>query len=382
MSNLAKAAVGALAMNGGGGGGGGVSSDPSQSQPLVDTNGNTGVVPDCPVPPLTHFHNEDVCLTRPVRLNKGDVQRKLIYESLKDSGTGATLVPNQQTVVCPMEVQSLESPTAVKGLDTTWIVENTGSKTVVIAWVVDGVEWSPYNPDVKAVDDPKARVQPGQWLNVPTFDSFVYHAREIEEDGTVGQVVLQHRVGLIPIGNPNKLACDLSKPDVEPVDPETAVRVQSYARNPTPERRPCNVVDVGFRNQAGCPLHIYWASGMSEAPENGFSCGEKFRFHLGTKPAPQDFMQDWESSTKFEGSFIGHTFVARLASDPNVVVDSYTIDTTKIIDCPNLKQKVQTGSKSQAEAVVEAQGLVTPLEDQIMGDAARAAMGASGAGSY
>lgn len=95
-------------------------------------------------------------------------------------------------------------------------------------------------------------------------------------------------------------------------------------------------------------------------------------------------MQDWESSTKFEGSFIGHTFVARLASDPNVVVDSYTVKTTKIIDCPHLKQKVQTSSKEPpaAEAVVEAQGLVTPLEDQVMGDAARAAMGDAGTASY
>lgn len=380
MSNIAKAAMGALAVNGGG-----ENVDPhQQSKPLVDTNGNTGVVPNCPVPPLTHFHDQDVCLTRPVRLNLGDVSRNSIYEGLKSSGMGATLVPNQQTVVCPLEVQSLESPTAVKGFDTTWIVENTGSKTVVVAWVVDGVEWSPYNPDIKAVDDPKARVQPGQWLNVPTFESFVYHGREIEDDGTVGQIVLQHRVGLIPIGNPSKLSCDLSKPDVEPVDPETAVVVQDFARKPTPATRPCNVVDVSFRNQAGCPLHVYWASGMSDVPDSGFSCGEKFRFHLGTKPAPQDFMQDWESSTKFEGSFIGHTFVARLASDPNVVVDSYTVKATKIIDCPHLKQKVQTSSKEPpaAEAVVEAQGLVTPLEDQVMGDAARAAMGDAGAASY
>jgi hypothetical protein len=379
MSNIAKAAVGALAMNGGG-----ENSDPGgQSKPLVDTNGNTGIVPDCPIPSLTHFHDQDVCVTRPVRLNKGDIQRKSLYEGLRDSGVGASLVPNQQTVVCPLQVQSLESPTAVKGLDTTWIVENSGSRSVVVAWVIDGVEWSPYNPDVKAVDDPKARVRPGEWLNVPTFDSFVYHAREIEDDGIAGQVVLQHRVGLIPIGNPSNLGCDLSKPDVEPVDPETAVRIQDYSRKPTPAKRPCNVVDVGFRNQAGCPLHVYWASGMGDVPSSGFNCGEKFRFHLGTKPATQDFMQDWESATKFEGSFIGHTFVARLASDPNVVVDSYTIETTKIIDCPNLKQKVQSNSKEQAEAIVEAQGLVTPsLEEQVISDATRAAVGDTGAGSY
>jgi len=365
MSDLAKANVGAGA------------------NPMMDANGNPGgVVPECPVPPLTHFHNEDVCLTRPVRLNLGDVQRKDIYQRLKDSGLGATLVPNQQTVVCPIEVQNLESPVAVKGFDTTWVVENTGSKTAVVSWVVDGIEWSPYNPGMKAVDDPKAHVPPGEWLNVPTFDSFVYHVREIEEDGTVGQIVLQHRVGLIPIGNPNGLSCDLSKPDVEPVDPITAVTLKDFARKATPAKRKCNVIDVGFRNQAGCPLHVYWASGNSIVPESGFNCGEKFRFHLGTKPAPQDFMQDWESSTKFEGSFIGHTFVARLASDPNIVVDSYTIETTKIIDCPSLKQKVATGSNKAAQAVVEAEGLVTPLDEQVIGDAARAPIIDGGSSSF
>ena len=357
MSNLAKAAaVGALAMG-------------ENGNPLMDANGTPGgVVPDCPVPPLTHFHQPDVCETRPVRLNLGHVERKEIYERLKNSGVGATLVPNQQTVVCPLEVESLESPIAVKGFDTTWIVENTGSKTAVVSWVVNGIEWSPYNPDIKALDDPQARVRPGEWLNVPTFESFVYHVREIEDDGNVGQIILQHRVGIIPIGNPYGLACDLSKLDIPPIDPATAEIIPDYSRRPTPKERKCNVVDVTFRNQAGCPLHVYWASGNTKLPETGFNCGEKFRFHLGTKTAPQDFMQDWESSTKFEGSFIGHTFVARLASDPNVVVDSYTVDTTKIIDCPNLKQKVAAAAHQEAEAVVEAEGLVTPLDETVMGE--------------
>lgn len=153
MSNIAKAAVGALAVSGGG----------NNAKSLGD-----GPVPDCPIPPISHFHNREVCETRPVRMNKGHVERKSIYDQLLNAGMGATLVPNQYTTVCPMEVESLENPSAVKGFDTTWIVENTGSKPAVVAWVVDGVEWSPYNPDIKAVDDPKARVAPGEWLNVPS----------------------------------------------------------------------------------------------------------------------------------------------------------------------------------------------------------------------
>jgi hypothetical protein len=86
-------------------------------------------------------------------------------------------------------------------------------------------------------------------------------------------------------------------------------------------------------------------------------------------------MFDWESSTKFEGSFIGHTFIARLASDPNIVVDSYTVETTKIIDCPNMKQSVATGSQEAAQAIVDAEGIILPLGDQSVGDLSRMALG-------
>jgi hypothetical protein len=342
--NLAKAAaVCALATNGGG-----------------NTNANNNIVPECPSPRLAHYHHEDICLTgsKPTRPSLGSHDRKAIYESLKSSGVGATLVPNQQTVVCPMKVQGLENPTAVRGLDTTWIVENTATTPVIISRLVDGVEWSPFKPDVKPMDDPLAILQPGNWISVPTYESFVYHVREIGEDGNPGNVVLQHRAGLIPIGNPHQYDCDANLPDVEPVNPETAERKLDCGRTPTPEARPCNTVDISFRNQVGCPLHVYWANRMDEVPQEGFSCGEKFKFHLGTKPAPQDFMLDWDSATKFEGSYVGHTFVARLASDPSVVIDSYTVEPTLIIDCPNLKQQVSVSSDEKAEMEVRADGTI------------------------
>jgi len=130
-----------------------------------------GIVQDCPISPLTHYHDPIVCETRPVRLNLGSVERKSIYEGLREGGKGATMVPNQHTSVCPLTVENLESETAVRGLDTTWIVENTSSKTAVVSWVVNGIEYSPYNPDILAIDDPKARVAPGEWLNVPVRNS-------------------------------------------------------------------------------------------------------------------------------------------------------------------------------------------------------------------
>jgi hypothetical protein len=39
------------------------------------------------------------------------------------------------------------------------------------------------------------------------------------------------------------------------------------------------------------------------------------KFQLGTKAATQDFLNNWESTTKFEGTFIGHTYVAQLARE-------------------------------------------------------------------
>lgn len=119
----------------------------------------------------------------------------------------------------------------------------------------------------------------------------------------------------------------------------------------------------------GCPIHVYWANQQipEEVATNGFNCGERFQFHLGTKHAPQDFFEGWHSTTKFEGTYIGHTFVARLASDPSVVIDSYTLQPTKVIDCPRKSkpQQVQAAqSLGEAVAVVEAEGNIQHLEEE------------------
>jgi len=346
-ANLAKAAaMGAMAMNGGGN----------------NAANNNNILPECPTPRLAHFHYEENCLNalKPTRPSLGSHDRKFIYEGLRDSGVGASLIPNQRTVVCPIELESLENPSAMRGLDTTWIVENTSSNPVVLSQVIDGVEWSPFQPKVLSPqDDPLATLRPGDWISVPTYESHVYHVREISsETGKPGPVVLQYQAGLIPIGNPNQYDCDANLPDVEPVNPKTAERKMEFGRSPTPEARPCNTVDISFRNQVGCPLHVYWANRLDEASVEGF-CGEKFKFHLGTKPAPQDFMLDWDSATKFEGSYIGHTYVARLASDPSIMIDSYTVQPTRIIDCPHLqKQQVASSVNEQAEAEVRVDGTI------------------------
>lgn len=306
--------------------------------------------PKCPFRPdlPIKYHTGEVCRTKPSRPPEGHTERRSIYNKLLAGGAGASLVPDAQTVICPPDVLPLESGGA-KGFDTTWIVENTSTKPVVLAWIVGGVPYSPFTPDLSPLQDPKATLLPGDWTSVPTFESFVYHVYDIDvETGQLGDVLLQHRAGMVPLGrtvpkeNENRI-------DPEPFDPKTVgteeepkPQAQEAGRGPPKktEDRPCNVIDIGFRNEAGFPLSVYWANHLEDVPLHGFNCAEKYKFHMGMKSATQDFMWDWASKTKYEGALIGHTFVARKADDPSVVVDKYTLEPTRIIDCPKRKQKL------------------------------------------
>lgn len=121
-------------------------------------------------------------------------------------------------------------------------------------------------------------------------------------------------------------------------------------------------MDVGFRNAVGCPLHGYYVSlestnaGTEQDGGNlaDVTCKETFKFHLGTNGATPDFMWDWASPTKYEGTFVGHTFSFRLAHDPAVLVERVTLEPTRVTDCPKRQQKVAVG--------VPSGGLPVPVE--------------------
>ena len=151
---------------------------------------------------------------------------------------------------------------------------------------------------------------------------------------------------------------------MEPYTPDLELKKTESGRLGTSDR-PCNTIDIGFRNQVGCPLSVYYASTLTEVPDKGFSCDENYKFHMGTQSSSQDFMWDWNSATKYEGSYIGHTFVARLASDPSVIIQKYTLEPTKIIDCPTSKkqQMVAAVSNNEAEEVTITQGITLPSAD-------------------
>ena len=260
---------------------------------------------------------------------------------------GAEGIPNEKTVFCPTQVQPLtlqEGQTT--GFDTTWLVENTASVPVVVAYVHpdDGLEYSAMNSKISPPQaDPAAILQPGEWKSVfSVWQGHVFHVRELLEDGTPGNILLQHRVGLLPIRANDVMSCDASDPPPPPNN-------TNFQRSPSVADRPCNMIDFGFRNEVGCPLHLYFVDS---------NCTEHFKFHLGLNAHAADFQNGWDSRYKFESTFVGHSFVARLPS--GLFVDQVTIEATKIADCPNLKQQVNTVSVPPlATAIVDTIGQVS-----------------------
>ena len=71
------------------------------------------------------------------------------------------------------------------------------------------------------------------------------------------------------------------------------------------------------------------------------TCHEVFKLHLGTTSSQttQDFHHDKASDTKFETSFIGHSFVFCSARDPSILIDCIDVQSTPIINFSDLIQQ-------------------------------------------
>lgn len=291
------------------------------------------------------YHADSTCDRATYNAYKCSLNRHLKYAAFKAQG-GIVNVPSEKTVKCPaagarVELQEEQSQT---GMDTVWFVENQASTPIVVAYVnQQGLEVSVKNPKISpAVADPQAHVAPGAWMAVYATEGHQFVARQVLKSGAAGNVLLQHRAGLIPVGaHADGLQCPLD--DVEPV--VNATRAPQFARTPPAALRPCHTMDVGFRNVAPCPLHGYYVSGEGEG------CRESFKFHLGVQQTElEDYMWQWQSATKYEGTFVGHTFHFRLASDPTVLVDTVTLAPVVVTDCPTDKVAVPVGSHSDAVA--------------------------------
>lgn len=328
------------------------------------------------------YHQDNACNRAQQNAFKENLNRHVIQQKLQEQGTAK--VPSEHTTYCPQTVAPLTNPDATYGFDTVWIVENTASTPIVAAYMLEQADGT--FKEVSAFDnkisppnhDPKAILQPEEWRSLQTYEGHVFHTREILKDGSMGRVLMQHRVGLIPVTNKygHELDCDPNEPDLEPVvevAPGLVDRDPNFAREAPRTMRPCNVLDIGFRNTVGCPINAYY-SGMYQLKgavkprgnnlpmgpdavvhEEGHtpkSCHEVFKFHLGRKEKTANFMFDWESSTKYEGTYVGHNFVFRLAKDERIVVDSIALQPTKVIDCPGLKNQITVGTGGVAEAII------------------------------
>jgi len=236
------------------------------------------------------YHSDTTCDRASYNQFKCSLNRAQKIAAFRAAG-GAAAVPNQATRKCPAagaRVDLKESDEEVTGLDTVWFVENHASTPIVLAWLrPDGVEASAQNADiVPAIRDPQAILAPGAWMAIHTMEGHQFVARTVLKSGAVGDVLLQHKAGLIPVGQcAENLECPVA--DMEPMRNET--RAEEFARTPPATMRPCHTMDVGFRNVAGCPLHAYYVRG------EGDSCGESFKFHLGVQQTDlDDYMWQWQ----------------------------------------------------------------------------------------
>ena len=307
------------------------------------------------------FHADSVCNREEYTNFKNSLRRRDKYQFFKQEGYAT--VPNQETRICPRVVTnqgvnvnsvSTTAETSVKnaiGYDTTWFLKNDASTAVVVALVHpdSGAEVSALNEKIAPPQaDSNAIVQPGDTKVIHTFEGYAFVVRSVYPDGSTGDVLLQHRAGLIPIGaHAQQLACPSTDPEplievttqTAPTKaPEvTVVLDPEFERRPVQQFKECNMVELGFRNLANCPIHGYYVQPGT--------CKESFRFHLGTNDRPPyDFQYDWTSSTKFEASFVGHSFVFRSAFSAQEVA-RITIEPVVVTDCPDLKEQVYESSR-------------------------------------
>jgi hypothetical protein len=337
------------------------------------------------------------------------------HEELQASATGVSHVPNEQTVTCPLFSSTTANNKASSlyptdhhgdvapslgdeyfGMPVTWLVENHSKVPVVIAFVdfINGQEFSAVDPDVTPPQaDPQAILMPHEWTTIWTQEGHVFHVYELLEEATsaagninyqLGRLVLQHRVGMIPIqktkGNSNtnnssfggkKEEEDMPCHDMkdEPSSSSLAEETLTFSRDRTTIKfERCNVLYRGFRNMGKCPVHAHLLTGTAEtattttisSSSNHLPFREDFKFHLGVNGQTNHF-HDWDSTTKFQRTFVGQTYIFRLASHPSMVVDTYTVTPTRVVDCPGQDSANPPSLRARQVSVSGSESVVMPL---------------------
>lgn len=265
-------------------------------------------------------------------------------------------------------------------------------------------EFSAMNGSIfPAQADPNAILKPDQHAIVYGYESHVFHVRELKADGSVGNLLLQHKLGLIPVGaHARDLQCTTKRralaatPKLEADDSflsrltTGSLSIQTKAKTLFAKAGllataavgvPVGIMGKGLayifqgevieeivdaepltadnsrapefqevketrpKEQIECNRVEVGFRNRSPCPLHAkwvnpqMNCAEHFRFHLGVEASVDNFVWDWKSQTKFESSFMGHQYVFRLAADPSQVVDTIRLQPTRIVDCPSRKVK-------------------------------------------
>jgi hypothetical protein len=295
----------------------------------------------------------------------------------------------QRTVICPGPAQQNLYEGHVRiGHRTRLVIKNTASESVVIAFVErNGIEYSAANEGIRpAASDPDAALAPGMAKVFAVNEGHVFHVRNLK----TGELMAQHRVGLMPVENRynhNIDACPGVHEEEEPVDDGNfrvmrkflhwkPALIQQYGEEV--------IVDVGIKNTIKsrdgktCPVNLYFITKEERGGRRKPNYVERFIFQLGDNTRASSFDGElWDASTKYERTYLGHEFIARLAHDESIVVDHMVVGPFKVQDCGRRKQRDAVKSAAHASAIVipvrgknsEHAGVDNETESSLMVDA-------------
>lgn len=281
---------------------------------------------------------------------------------------------DQKTVICPVINQDLYEGHVQYGPRTRFVVKNTATKPVVVSFVErNGTEYSAANTMISpAILDPDAFLAPGVTKVFAVQEGHVFHVR----DSVTRELLMQHRAGIVPVENRYNreiASCPPSAATEEEDEPDRSFRVMRKFSQWTPlqvDRFNEEVhVDIGFHNTVksqdgtSCPVNFYYVRKENFGSTRPPQFMERIALQLGDNHL-STAKDDSGSSTKYERTYLGHQFVARLAHDENVVVDYLSVGPIKVQDC-SLKKKNTVKSVAHSEAIVIPVGKHTKLGDGV-----------------
>ena len=270
---------------------------------------------------------------------------------------------HQKTVICPGEnAHNLHEGHVQYGLRTRFLLKNTASDPVVVAFVKEnGSEVSAANTKITPAHlDPNTILAPGETKLFGVQEGHVFHVR----DALTNELLMQHRAGLVPIENryhqeidcPSETTHEYDIPG-QSVDYRILRKFQQWKPVPVEKFGQPIELPVGFHNTivssndkaTPCPVNLYFVKKQDTNPHRKPNYVEKFSTHLGVNQWSSGKEEAPSAAIKYETTYSGHQFAARLAHDDSVVVDYITMGPMQVHDCFN-KRKTDATIQSAAHA--------------------------------